>query len=46
MASMQGRSRPSHKPKPHMLAGTLAKIVKLHQCSYLLEFRKFASIDT
>jgi hypothetical protein len=23
MASMQGRFRPSHNPKPHMLAGPL-----------------------
>jgi hypothetical protein len=25
MASMQGRFRPSHKPKPHMLAGALLR---------------------
>ena len=25
MASMQGRFRPSHNPKPHMLAGTLLR---------------------
>jgi hypothetical protein len=26
MASMQGRVRPSHNPKPHMLAGPLGTI--------------------
>ena len=28
MASMQGRFRPSHSPKPHMLAGTLVAILR------------------
>jgi hypothetical protein len=31
MASMQGRFRPSHNPKPHMLAGPLCAITQGHK---------------
>jgi hypothetical protein len=35
MASMQGRFRPLHKPKPHMLAGALALICTCHNEPYI-----------
>jgi len=48
MASMQGHFRPSHNPKPHMLAGPLGCIRSnaiWHTCHcYLMAIPKMAKV--